>query len=240
MFTYSLLNDFVNFLKTLKGNITMKTLKQLKVATKKAVDTYTLSATELQAVNEMVGLIGQAEKLAVTRNEVIVKLSEVFAKTLGTEPSYEQWTELVNQLTALAIKQLGIAESTFKNYLTDIYKNCEIMFDLIKPKKQSRSAVSMAKARAELAEKSMIDLKAELAESAKNLDFTQAKKIQSEIARREKAEQSELARSESKAVTELKNSLKKWIGKLQPNELACLVYVRENFEEVLKLANKKN
>ena len=218
----------------------MKTLKQLKVATKKAVDTYTLSATELQAVNEMVGLIGQAEKLAVTRNEVIVKLSEVFAKTLGTEPSYEQWTELVNQLTALAIKQLGIAESTFKNYLTDIYKNCEIMFDLVKPKKQSRSAVSMAKARAELAEKSMIDLKAELAESAKNLDFTQAKKIQSEIARREKAEQSELARSESKAVTELKNSLKKWIGKLQPNELACLVYVRENFEEVLKLANKKN
>ena len=218
----------------------MKTLKQLKVATKKAVDTYTLSATEIQAVNEMVGLIGQAEKLAVTRNEVIVKLSEVFAKTLGTEPSYEQWTELVNQLTALAIKQLGIAESTFKNYLTDIYKNCEIMFDLVKPKKQSRSAVSMAKARAELAEKSMIDLKAELAESAKNLDFTQAKKIQSEIARREKAEQSELARSESKAVTELKNSLKKWIGKLQPNELACLVYVRENFEEVLKLANKKN
>ena len=218
----------------------MKTLKQLKVATKKAVDTYTLSATEIQAVNEMVGLIGQAEKLAVTRNEVIVKLSEVFAKTLGTEPSYEQWTELVNQLTALAIKQLGIAESTFKNYLTDIYKNCEIMFDLVKPKKQSRSAVSMAKARAELAEKSMIDLKAELAESAKNLDFTQAKKIQSEIQRREKAEQAEQARTEGKAVTELKNSLKKWIGKLQPNELACLVYVRENFEEVLKLANKKN
>ena len=216
----------------------MKTLKQLKQATKKAVDTYTLSATELQAINEMVGLIGQAEKLAVTRNEVIVKLSEVFAKTLGTEPSYEQWTELVNQLTALAIKQLGIAESTFKNYLTDIYKNCEIMFDLVKPKKQSRSAVSMAKARAELAEKSMIDLKAELAESAKNLDFTQAKKIQSEIQRRDKAEQSELARNEGKAVTELKNSLKKWIGKLQPNELACLVYVRENFDEVLKLANK--
>jgi hypothetical protein len=42
--------------------------------------------------------------------------------------------ELVNQLTALSIKQLGIAESTFKNYLTDIYKNCEIMFDLVKPK----------------------------------------------------------------------------------------------------------
>jgi hypothetical protein len=100
--------------------------------------------------------------------------------------------------------------------------------------------LAMAKARAELAEKSTTDLKAELAESAKNLDFTQAKKLQSEIARRDKAEQSEIARSEGKATTELKNSLKKWIGKLQPNELACLVYVRENFEEVLKLANKKN
>ena len=98
----------------------------------------------------------------------------------------------------------------------------------------------MAKARAELADKNIHDLKTELAVSAKNLDFTQAKKIQSEIARREKADQSELARTEGKATTELKNTLKKWISKLQPNELACLVYVRENFEEVLKLANKKN
>jgi excinuclease UvrABC helicase subunit UvrB len=224
----------VNKLKTLKGSITMKNLN------KKAVVTYTLNDTELKAVNSMVGLIGQAEKLSATRNEVIVQTSEMFAKTVGTNPTFEQWTELVNQLTMLSIKQLGIAESTFKNYLTDIYKNCEIMFDLVKPKKQSSSAVSMAKARAELADKNIHDLKTELAVSAKNLDFTQAKKIQSEIARREKADQSELARTEGKAVTELKNSLKKWIGKLQPNELACLVYVRENFEEVLKLANKKN
>lgn len=233
-FTYSRFNDFVNFIKTLKGNITMKHIH------KKPVVTYTLNDTELKAVISMVDLIGQAEDLNVTRNEVIVQLSELFAKTLGTTPTFEQWTELVEQLTTLSIKQLGIAESTFKNYLTDIYKNCEIMFDLIKPKKQTKSAVSMAKARVELADKNIHDLKTELAVSAKNLDFTQAKKLQSEIVRRDKANQSETARSEGKATTELKNSLKKWIGKLQPNELACLVYVRENFDEVLKLASKKN
>ena len=212
----------------------------MKTNTKKAVVTYTLNDNELKAVNSMVVMIEQAEKLNKDRNEIIVELSEVFAKTVGTKPTYEQWTEVVNQLTIQTIKSLGLAESTFKNYLTDIYKNCEIMFDLEKPKKQSKTAVSMAKARAELAEKSDTELKSELAVSAKNLDFTKAKKIQSEIQRREKAEQAEQARTEGKAVTELKNSLKKWIGKLQPNELACLVYVRENFEEVLKLANKKN
>ena len=82
------------------------------------------------------------------------------------------------------------------------------MFDLEKPKKQSTTAISMAKSRAELAKKSDTELKSELAVSAKNLDFTKAKKIQSEIQRREKAEQREQARNESKAVTALKNELK--------------------------------
>lgn len=212
----------------------------MKTNNKKAVVTYTLNDNELKAVNSMVVMIEQAEKLNKDRNEIIVELSEVFAKTVGTKPTYEQWTEVVNQLTIQTIKSLGLAESSFKNYLTDIYKNCQIMFDLEKPKKQSKTAVSMAKARAELAEKSDTELKSELAVSAKNLDFTKAKKIQSEIQRREKAEEREQARNEGKATTALKNELKKWVGKLQPNELACLVYVRENMDEVLKLANKKN
>jgi excinuclease UvrABC helicase subunit UvrB len=224
----------VNKLKTLKGILTMKNLN------KKAVVTYTLNDTELKAVNSMVGLIGQAEKLSATRNEVIVQTSEMFAKTVGTNPTFEQWTELVNQLTMLSIKQLGIAESTFKNYLTDIYKNCEIMFDLVKPKKQSRSAVSMAKARAELAEKSDSELDAELAEHAKNLDFTKAKKIQDEIKKRVKDKASIAKKEDNAYIKELKLDLKKWVGSLNQNQLACLVYVRENFEEVLKLANKKN
>jgi excinuclease UvrABC helicase subunit UvrB len=224
----------VNKLKTLKGSITMKKLN------KKAVVTYTLNDTELKAVNSMVGLIGQAEKLSATRNEVIVQTSEMFAKTVGTNPTFEQWTELVNQLTMLSIKQLGIAESTFKNYLTDIYKNCEIMFDLVKPKKQSRSAISMAKSRAELAEKSDSELDAELAEHAKNLDFTKAKKIQDEIKKRVKDKASIAKKEDNAYIKELKLDLKKWVGSLNQNQLACLVYVRENFEEVLKLANKKN
>jgi hypothetical protein len=39
------------------------------------------------------------------------------------------------------------------------------MFDLVKPKKQSSSAISMAKARAELADKNIHELKTELAVS---------------------------------------------------------------------------
>ena len=210
------------------------------IKTKKAVEVVVLSSDQVNHVNQIVDMIADAEKFALKNAELLHASAEKFAYLVGTNPTYELWTTLAKEITEQLIAVKKVAPKTAEKYLTQIYTICRVTFELEKPRKASRSAVSMAKSRAELAEKSMTDLKAELAESAKNLDFTQAKKLQSEIQRRDKAEQSEIARSEGKATTELKNSLKKWIGKLQPNELACLVYVRENFEEVLKLANKKN
>jgi hypothetical protein len=210
------------------------------IKTKKAVEVVVLSSDQVNHVNQIVDMIADAEKFALKNAELLHASAENFAYVMGTEPSYELWNTFSKQVVEQLIAVKKVSPKTAEKYLTQIYTICRVTFELEKPRKASKSAVSMAKARAELAEKSMTDLKAELAESAKNLDFTQAKKLQSEIARRDKAEQSEIARSEGKATTELKNSLKKWIGKLQPNELACLVYVRENFEEVLKLANKKN
>jgi hypothetical protein len=210
------------------------------IKTKKAVEVVVLSSDQVNHVNQIVDMIADAEKFALKNAELLHASAEKFAYVMGTEPSYELWNTFSKQVVEQLIAVKKVSPKTAEKYLTQIYTICRVTFELEKPRKASKSAVSMAKARAELAEKSMTDLKAELAESAKNLDFTQAKKLQSEIARRDKAEQSETARSEGKATTELKNSLKKWISKLEPNELACLVYVRENFEEVLKLANKKN
>jgi hypothetical protein len=210
------------------------------IKTKKAVAVAVLSLDQVNHVNQIVDMIADAEKFALKNAELLHASAEKFAYIVGTSPTYELWTTLAKEITEQLIAVKKVAPKTAEKYLTQIYTICRVTFDLEKPRKESKSAVSMARARAELAKKSTPDLKAELAESAKNLDFTQAKKLQSEIARRDKSEQSEVARSEGKATTELKNSLKKWIGKLQPNELACLVYVRENFEEVLKLANKKN
>jgi hypothetical protein len=210
------------------------------IKTKKAVEVVVLSSDQVNHVNQIVDMLADAEKFALKNAELLHASAEKFAYVMGTEPSYELWNTFSKQVVEQLIAVKKVSPKTAEKYLTQIYTICRVTFELEKPRKASKSAVSMAKARAELAEKSMTDLKAELAESAKNLDFTQAKKLQSEIARRDKAEQSETARSEGKATTELKNSLKKWISKLEPNELACLVYVRENFEEVLKLANKKN
>jgi hypothetical protein len=207
---------------------------------KKAVAVAVLSSDQVNHVNQIVDMIADAEKFALKNAELLHASAEKFAYVMGTEPSYELWNTFSKQVVEQLIAVKKVAPKTAEKYLTEIYTICRVTFALEKPRKESKSAVSMAKARAELADKNIHDLKTELAVSAKNLDFTQAKKIQSEIARREKADQSELARTEGKAVTELKNSLKKWIGKLQPNELACLVYVRENFDDVLKLANKKN
>jgi hypothetical protein len=210
------------------------------IKTKKAVAVAVLSLDQVNHVNQIVDMIADAEKFALKNAELLHASAEKFAYVMGTEPSYELWNTFSKQVVEQLIAVKKVAPKTAEKYLTEIYTICRVTFALEKPRKESKSAVSMAKARAELADKNIHDLKTELAVSAKNLDFTQAKKIQSEIARREKADQSELARTEGKAVTELKNSLKKWIGKLQPNELACLVYVRENFDDVLKLANKKN
>ena len=207
---------------------------------KKAVAVAVLNAEQLNHVNQIVDMIADADKHQMENAKLLHASAEKFAYIVGTSPTYELWTAIVKEISEQLIAVKNVLPKTAESYVTEIYKICKVKFDLEKPRKESKSAVSMAKARAVLAEKSTTDLKAELAESAKNLDFTQAKKLQSEIARRDKAEQTEIARSEGKATTELKNSLKKWIGKLQPNELACLVYVRENFEEVLKLANKKN
>lgn len=210
------------------------------IKTKKAVEVVVLTPDQVNHVNQIVDMIADAEKFALKNAELLHASAEKFAYIVGTKPTYELWNTLAKEITEQLIAVKKVTPKTAEKYLTQIYTICRVTFDLEKPRKESKSAISMAKARAELAGKSMTDLKAELAESAKNLDFTQAKKLQSEIQRRDKAEQSELARSEGKATTELKNSLKKWISKLQPNELACLVYVRENFDEVLKLANKKN
>ena len=210
------------------------------IKTKKAVAVAVLSLDQVNHVNQIVDMIADAEKFALKNAELLHASAEKFAYIVGTSPTYELWTTLAKEITEQLIAVKKVAPKTAEKYLTQIYTICRVTFDLEKPRKESKSAVSMARARAELAKKSTPDLKAELAVSAKNLDFTQAKKLQSEIARRDKSEQTEIARSEGKATTELKNSLKIWIGKLQPNELACLVYVRENFEEVLKLANKKN
>jgi hypothetical protein len=211
------------------------------IKTKKAVAVAVLSLDQVNHVNQIVDMIADAEKFALKNAELLHASAEKFAYIVGTSPTYELWTTLAKEITEQLIAVKKVAPKTAEKYLTEIYTICRVTFDLEKPRKESKSAVSMARARAELAKKSTPDLKAELAESAKNLRFYSSEKnyslkLQGVI----KAEQSELARSEGKAVTELKNSLKKWIGKLQPNELACLVYVRENFEEVLKLANKKN
>ena len=210
------------------------------IKTKKATEIVVLTNDQMNHATQIVDMIADAEKFALKNSELLHASAEKFAYVLGTEPSYDLWTTFSKQITEQLIAVKKVAPKTAESYMTQIYKICKVTFDLEKPRKESKSAVSMAKSRAELAEKKMSDLQAELAESAKNLDFTQAKKIQAEIKRRIKSDESEQKRTEGKAITALKTDLKKWIGSLKPNELACLVYVRENFDEVLKLANKKN
>jgi hypothetical protein len=207
---------------------------------KKAVAVAVLSDEQLNHVGQIVDMIADAEKHQIENAKLLHASAEKFAYIVGTNPTYELWTAVIKQITEQLIAVKDVLPKTAESYITEIYKICKAKFDLEKPRKESKSAVSMAKARAELAEKKYEDLKVELAEHAKNLDFTQAKKIQDEIKKRDKESARAKQKEDGDKTKELKLDLKKWIGTLNQNQLACLVYVRENFEEVLKLANKKN
>lgn len=205
------------------------------IKTKKAVSVVVLDNDQLNHATQIVDMIADAEKFALKNAELLHASADKFAHVMGTQPSYELWTTFSKEVEEKLIAVKKVAPKTAQGYMTQIFKICKVSFALEKPRKQSKSAVSMAKSRAELAEKSNATLKAELESYAKAFDFSKAKQIQSEIKRREKAEQSETKKAESKATTELKNTLKKWIGGLNPNELATLVYVKENFTKIEKL-----
>lgn len=206
-----------------------------KKQTKKAISVVVLNDEQLNHVTQIVDMIADAEKFALKNAELLHASAEKFAYIVGENPTYELWTTVSKEVEEKLIAVKKVAPKTAQGYMTQIFKICKVSFELEKPRKQSKSAISMAKSRAELAEKSNATLKAELESYAKAFDFSKAKQIQAEIKRREKAEQSETRKAESKATTELKNTLKKWIGGLNPNELATLVYVKENFTKIEKL-----
>lgn len=219
-----------------------ESLKQNKKAiTKPSNVEIVLSDVTKSSLNEIVTSAISAYDAGIKRAELIYSTAEGLADVLGTEPTYEDWNAQLNYVEREIVARRKISVESAQNLLTEVRKTMATAFSLEKPKAKSRTAEANAKARAEFASVPVAKLQAEKAQLAKNGDaqsLKRAVKIQAEIEKRAKAETLANQKAESKGITQLRKSLKEWVQGMSAENLATLVYVKENFASVEKIAKQ--
>jgi len=201
-----------------------------------------LSDVTKSSLNEIVTSAINAYDAGIKKAELIYSTAESLASALGTEPDYPTWTAQFNYVEREIVARRKISVESAQNLLTEVRKTMLSAFNLDKPRAKSRTAEANAKARAEFADAPVAKLQAEKIALAKNGDaqsLKRAVKIQAEIEKRAKLEASANAKAESKGITKLRKTLKDWVQGMDAESLATLVYVKENFEAVEKLAKKQ-
>jgi hypothetical protein len=201
-----------------------------------------LSDVTKSSLNEIVTSAINAYDAGIKKAEAVYSTAESLASALGTDPTYETWTAQFNYVEREIVARRKISVESAQNLLTEVRKTMATAFGLEKPKAKSRTAEANAKARAEFADAPVAKLQAEKIALAKNGDaqsLKRAVKIQAEIEKRAKLEASANAKAESKGITKLRKTLKDWIQGMDAEMLADLVWVRENPNEVKKLARKQ-
>jgi hypothetical protein len=219
-----------------------QSLKQNKKAVTKASEVeIVLSDVTKSSLNEIVTSSINAYDAGVKKAELIYSTAESLASELGTAPTYETWTAQFNYVEREIVARRKISVESAQNLLTEVRKTMLSAFNLDKPRAKSRTAEANAKARAEFNDVPVAKLQAEKVALAKNGDaqsLKRAVKIQAEIEKREKADKLASEKAESKGITQLRKSLKEWVQGMNAENLATLVYVRENFEAIEKQAKQ--
>jgi hypothetical protein len=200
-----------------------------------------LSDVTKSQLNEIVTSAISAYDAGIKKAEAVYMTAEMLASSLGTVPTFEDWTAQFNYAEREIVARRKISVESAQNLLTEVRKTMATAFGLEKPKAKSRTAEANAKARAEFSDKPLATLKAEKVALAKNGDaqsLKRALKIQAEIEKRAKLEASANAKAESKGITKLRKTLKDWVQGMNAESLATLVYVKENFEAIEKQAKQ--
>lgn len=196
-----------------------------------------LSDVTKSSLNEIVTTSISAYDAGIKKAELVFSTAEAFAVSLGTNPTYENWNAQFNYVEREIVARRKISVESAQNLLTEVRKTMATAFGLEKPRAKSRTAEANAKARAEFADMPVATLQAEKTQLAKNGDaqsLKRAVKIQAEIEKRAKLEASANAKAESKGITKLRKTLKDWIQGMDAENLATLVFVKENFESIKK------
>jgi hypothetical protein len=201
-----------------------------------------LSDVTKSSLNEIVTSAINVYDAGIKKAEAVYSTAEKLALSLGTKPTYEDWNAQFSYVEREIVARRKISVDSAQNILSEVRKTMLSAFHLDKPRAKSRTAEANAKARAEFADAPVAKLQAEKIALAKNGDaqsLKRALKIQAEIEKRAKLEASANAKAESKGITKLRKTLKDWVQGMDAESLATLVYVKENFEAVEKLAKKQ-
>ena len=211
-------------------------MSQTKQVTKPSAVVYILSAVQQSLAHDVAVTLGNAHASKVAYDTNIMAAGELFEELLGEKPTYKHWIATGDAVRNELQTALKFAASTVKNLMTDVYADLSAR-GIERPKADSPSAKSMSAKRAELAAIPESKLSVQRDASVKAGDFKKAASINDEIARRQKAKDKEAEKTDKEASAPLKAELKKWVQGMNSQQLAALVWVRENWESVASQAN---
>jgi hypothetical protein len=150
--------------------------------------------------------------------------------------SYQATKKHVQNSIAISKKQEPETVEKWLNKIVKAYMALAKLDGYTLPKSESKNAESMSKLRSELASIDDNALQAQIEASVKASDFKRATQLASEKQKREKQIANANKKAESKSVTELKNALKRYITGASSEQLALMLWVKNNQNEVAKLA----
>ncbi len=164
---------------------------------------------------------------------------EFYSYLVENKPNYDTYQavkkHIINSISASKGRKYDTIEKWFN---ANIVKGVKALgYEL--PKAESKNAEAMSKLRAELASVSDNEIVAQIASLAKAGDkdsLKRATQLASEKLKRDKQAANAIKKNESKAITEKKTEVKQWITSLDLEGLAAILYVKNHFNEIKKLA----
>jgi hypothetical protein len=167
---------------------------------------------------------------------------ELYSYLVETNPNYATYQavkkHIINSISASKGRKYDTIEKWFN---ANIVKGVKALgYEL--PKAESKNAESMSKLRAELSSINTDELVLQIANLAKagatgdKVALQRATQLASEKLKRDKQAANAIKKTESKAITEKKTEVKQWITSLDLEGLAAILYVKNHFDEIKKLA----
>ena len=156
------------------------------------LDDARLSAEIQDQLDHIVGDVGEALDLNKKLSECVVNVATAWATVLGTEPTFEEWTDQRAYIVEHVATSKGVTKVYVNDFMTKVVNWLKTEMELHKPQKDTKQAVLKdAKRQAEretLAKMSDDELQEGIDSNAENKQFKQADKLTAEVSRREKAE----------------------------------------------------
>lgn len=167
--------------------------------------------------------------------------TDLYSYLLATKPDYATFQaikkHIINSIATAKNRKYDTIEKWLNAKVIKAIKG--LGYEL--PKSATKNAESMSQLRAELSALSDSEIVAQIATLAKAGDkdsLKRATQLASEKQKREKQAENAVKRADSKATTELKGALKRWITGLEGEQLAALLWAKNHFNEVTKLAKQ--